>query len=255
MAEQKKETTELMTKSAAGLPAFVKKEEKLDGFEQLNIETMAIPFIKVLNALSPELNHKKEEFIAGAKIGDIVNSVTRKKYGTEIELVVIKFEHMFVEWKPNRGGFAGYHTPLEANEIAVDKTFGKWKTKDGNDLTETYMYYVLIVGHENDGVCIISADSADLKNAKRLNTMMQTQRYGDGSRAYPHCQVYLAKSTEHSNDKGDWNALVYTFSDFVDEKLYNIAMYEREQINTKTVDFSQMDTVIPEDSKKANIPY
>jgi hypothetical protein len=37
---------------------------------------MQIPFVRVLQALSPQLNKKKSEFIEGAAQGDLFNTVT-----------------------------------------------------------------------------------------------------------------------------------------------------------------------------------
>lgn len=254
---KEKENTELTTKSTIGLPAFIEKDDNATGFEGLGIDTMAIPFIKVLNSQSPELDETESRYMVGAKQGDIVNSVNHKNYGKFIDFVVLKFEHIFVEWLPNRGGFAGYHQPEEAMSIAVDPTkFGTKKAINGNDLEETYMYYLLIVGHEEDGVVIFSADSADVKQGKILNTLMLTKRFADGAKALPHHQVMTGITVDMKNDKGKWKALQFSFKEFVSEHVYNIAMQERKLLSSKKVDYSMVggDTE-KAPSKQENIPY
>jgi len=253
----KKESTEL-AKATIGLPAFIDKHDNAVGFEGLGIDTMAIPFIKVLNAMSPELDESESRYMAGAKLGDIVNSVTHKNYGKSIDFVVIKFEHIFIEWLPERGGFAGYHQPEEAMALAIDPTkFGTKKASNGNDLDETYMYYMVINGHEEDGVVIFSADSADLKQGKILNTLLLTKRFADGQKALPHHQIITGTTVDMKNDKGKWKALTFTFKEFVDENVYNIVMQERKLLAGKKVDYSLAggDDTVKTQNKTANIPY
>lgn len=252
------ESKDVAERKQAGAVAltFLKAEDNAVGFEDLNISTMAIPFIKVLNAQSPELNKRNVEYIEGATVGNVVNSVTKKNYGSHFDFTVIKFEHIYVEWRQNRGGFVGYHSPEDAERLAVDKTFGNWTTEAGNLLTETYMYYIVIKGHESDGVCVYSADSADIKNAKKLNTMLMSRRLPDGRRALAFHQVYRAETVDMSNDKGAWKALAFSFVDFIDEAFYNVASSERQLITAgeKHVDYSQMNTTASKE-EFASAPY
>jgi len=237
MADDKKATDIELKKTSA--PAFLNTGDSAHGFEDLNVNTMAIPFIKVLNAQSPELSRKRNEYIEGASIGDLVNTITHKNYGKIVDFTVVKFEHIFVEWKPNRGGFVGYHTPVQAEQKAVDKTvFGKWVTREGNLLQDTYMFYWVIQGHEADGVVVFSADSADIKNAKKLNSMMLSNRFADGTRALPYHQVYTAESVEVDNGEQTWWQLTYSFKGYVDEKLYLEAVEQRKLLEQKSVDYS-----------------
>lgn len=240
MAEEK-------NKAVATVPSFipselVEKGTRVQGFEALGIDTMAVPFLKVLNALSPELNEDNKEYIKGAKQGDVINSITKTNYGRSFDFVVLQLDHMFVEWQPNRGGFVGYHTPQEAIQLAVDKTkFGKWLTMDGNELQETYMYYLLIVGHEHEGVVIFSADSADIKNAKKLNTLLMNQRFADNSKAPPFCQVYTATSSKMVNEKGTWYALDYALKRVFgepDATLYKEVEDQRSAIGKRAIDYN-----------------
>jgi len=233
-------------KSVATTPSFIPQEMKdaglnVQGFEDMGMDTMSIPFIKVLNAMSPELDDQNSEFIDGAKQGDVINSVTKTKYGREFQFVVLKMEHLYVEWKQNRGGLVGYHNVAEANANAVEKTFGAWKTAEGNDLQETFMYYMIVLGHEDDGIVIFSADSSDLKNGKKLNTMLAHQRFADGSKAAPFLQVYTAKTVRRSNDNGSWYALDYFFERVFEEqdaKLYGTV--EENRTLLKSIDMKAL---------------
>ena len=50
---------------------------------------MQIPFLRVLQALSPQLNKKKPEFIEGAASGDMFNTVSNQYWDGEDGVVLI----------------------------------------------------------------------------------------------------------------------------------------------------------------------
>lgn len=220
---------------------FIDEADGMQGFEDIDLSTVAIPFLKILQTLSPELNKKKPAFIEGAEEGDLVNTVTKHNYGSEIEITILKFEHVFTEWRPERGGLVGVHDPVNAERLAANKTFGKWKTKDGNDLSENYMYYVIIKGYEDHGVCIISAVSTNIPAAKVLNKLMLMQRWGNGQKAMPFHQIYKVKTVFNTNEKGDWYTFSFQFVGFVDQELYLAAKEERKLLPTKQVDYAQIE--------------
>ena len=249
-----KKATDLAKVNGAMLPSFMDVKDSAKGFEDMDSSTKAIPFIKVLNSMSPELDKDSEGYMAGAEQGDIVNTVSHFNYKKKIQVVCVKFEHIFTEWRPNRGGFAGYHTPLEADKIAVDKTFGAWKTKEGNDLVDTYMYYFVIVGHENDGVVVFAADSSDLKEGKKLNAMLSTRFDGNGQRAQIYHQINTMATIKASNDQGKWYKPVYEFVGYIqEESLYLAVKALREALDLEEVkvDYNQMQGA---ESKKASVP-
>jgi len=63
---------------------------------------MQIPFIRVLQALSPQLNKNKPEFIKGASNGDIYNTVTGEFWSGEEGITVIPVyqETKYLEFVP-----------------------------------------------------------------------------------------------------------------------------------------------------------
>lgn len=248
----KKEANELEERKLGTLATFMAEDDNDSGFEDMDASTRAIPFIKVVNAQTPELDQDNPLYIQGVRQGDIINSVIHKNYGKSINFVVAKFEHIVTEWKPNRGGFVGYHTPIEGEKRAVDKTFGAWKTKEGNDLVDTYMYYMVIEGHETDGVVVFAADSSDLKEARKLNSMLSTRFDANGKRAMGHQQVYRMSTQKATNDKGSWYKPTYEFVDFIQsEFLYHTVKAIREALGAgeAKVDFNQMET-----GEKASAP-
>lgn len=168
--------------------------DTMEGFEDLTAQTMSIPFIKLAQALTPETNKNKDVYIEGLENGMFFNSSTKEILGEVFQFVILKFERLYIEWLPNRGGFAGYHSPENAERLAVDKTFGKWTTEEGNSLQEYYTYFGLIIGHEKEGVVILSLASSAIKQAKNLNRLMTTHIMDNGQRAKPYYLVWNVKA-------------------------------------------------------------
>jgi len=234
MAEQEKAAK--TTEDLSYLDGFSMK-----GFEDINSETIAIPFLKLAQSLSPELNSRKPEFIQGLQPGDFFNSVTHEVYGDDIVLNIIHFEHLYTEWKPSRGGFVDRWTPEEAFERAVDRTFGAWKTKEGNDLQENYAYFIVIVGHENDGILIQTLASSGIKEARKLNKKLISQMFSDGGKMAPHHQIYKMTNQFMSNEQGDWFVPTFNFAGVIGKATFLKASEERKLLPEKTVDYSQLE--------------
>ncbi len=225
---------------------FFNPTDSMEGFEDITASTMAIPFVRILQKLSPQLNKQKAEYIEGAEEGDWFNTTTKEVYGPEINVIVLKFEHLYIEWKPNRGGFVGYHTPENAERLTVDKTFGAWKTDKGNDLIETFIYMCLIEGHEAEGIVVLSFTSSAIKMAREWNRLMTTHIMQNGERALPYYLVWKLSAEYKENEKGSWYAPRVKFLHYVNEMQYKLTSQERKALPSRKVDYAQIE--VKEDS-------
>ena len=219
--------------------------EDVKGYDGLTMDVMAIPFIRVIQALSPQLKKNKPEFIAGAEVGDICNSVSGEVYDQPLKVVVGKFERLFIEWKPNRGGYVAAHNPEDIENNPKYTVNDKYQLVDPgtmNEFMDTYMYYVLFPDHMEDGICIISMSSTQLREARKLNrNLMTTYIPGTTKKALPHFMVWTIESMEMSNDKGDWATPVFKFDSFVTQDLLGSVVEERKALPDKKVDFTMLD--------------
>lgn len=235
-APQKTETS-----LQANVLGFEVENDTMEGFEQINTATMAIPFVRILQKLSPQLDKQKPEYIEGAEEGMYFNTITKELYGAKVPLIALKFERVYIEWRPNRGGFVGYHTPENAERLTVDHTFGNWKTKDGNILQETYAYMVLIAGHEKEGLCVLSLASSSLKTAREWNRLMTTHVMPDGKRALPYYLVWELGTEYMKNDKGSWYRPSVKFVGYITEGQYGAAKQERLALPSRKIDYAQLE--------------
>jgi len=222
----------------------------MEGFEQINTQTMAIPFLRILQQGSPQVKKQDPAYVEGAEEGLFFNTVTKNVYGDTIKVIVLKFERIFIEWRPNRGGFAGYHSPENAERLAVKKEFGNWKLENGNHLSEAYVYMCLIAGHETEGIAILSLSSSMIKAAREWNNLLVRQTMNDGRRAAPYWLVWEVKTEYRSNDKGSWYIprILLSPEKFVNEQQYALVMPERKALPSRQVDYSQLTADAPADN-------
>lgn len=135
------------------------------------------------------------------KHGDFYNSVTKESYGPSVEVAVVYFESVWQIWKPDMGGFVGRVRPGSI-PVTGDVYKGmKTKAEDGgpdNDVDDTWMYFVLIKGREDEGLLMMPVTSAGIKHAKNWNSFMHNTVTASGKRA-PMFYKYW-KLTTHKND-------------------------------------------------------
>jgi hypothetical protein len=179
-------------KTSAVGAAFDYGEMSHEGFEDTKIADLSIPFINVLQSLSPEVT---EELVAGAKAGDMLNSVTKEILKQPLVVIPIEKEESWVEWIPRTkgGGLVGRHEPdSEIVLNAIKKNGGSrippkdaegkrlpFKSPDGNDLIETHYVYCLITNDEGtsiDSYCVLAFSSAKIKAYKDWMTALYTQK-------------------------------------------------------------------------------
>ena len=236
------------------------------GFEQINSATMAIPFAKVLQKLSPELDKSNSAFNEDAEEGDIINTVTKEIYGKSLNLIVLKFDHVYVEWTPKEkgGGLVDYHSPENAMRLKTpDSKFGKWTTESGNNLVENYMYYCLIKGREKEGLIISTLTSTNISSAKKWNTQLTTTVMPSGKRAMPWWLVWEFASVAIKNNKGSWFGInvkqLPGHDGYISQQQFSIAQEEQKALPTANVDYSQLENksgpVSSEDNSDKDAAY
>lgn len=158
------------------------------GFEGTTINDLSIPFINVLQPLSPEVT---EGTVEGAKAGDLLNSVTKEIMKQPLIVIPVYKEAAVVEWVPRTkgGGLVDRHeldsevflNAIKANggsRIPPKDADGKripFKSPAGNDLVETYYVYCLVLDSDTmevEAYCVLSFSSTKIKVHKDWMTSM-----------------------------------------------------------------------------------
>ena len=205
--------------NANAVATFDYGEHAHAGFEDTTIADLSIPFIKIMQSNSPEV---EDELIDGVKSGDLVNSVSKEIIHQPFIVQPVYKESAIVEWAPRgKGGVVARHE-LDSKVFldAIKKNNGSrippkdaegkripFKSPDGNDLVETYYVYCLIMdeaGESAEGFCVLSFSSTNIKVYKDWQTSMYSLKGAPPIYAN-RCKVSTAKQR---NDLGAF----YTYS-------------------------------------------
>ena len=210
---QEAKRTASVTKIDSKLPSATLFEDDANaGFQTMSQDDLALPFLKVLGQLSPEVNTRHAKHIKEAAPGMILNTVTNELYdGTKgIQVIPCYYKREYVEWK-ERGESLGapvaiHSTDSDVVASAKRDTMNKDRLPNGNYLENTASHFVLITG-TNTSTALITMKSTQLKTSKKWNTMMLGIKLKgkDGLFTPPtYSHVYLLKTVQQSNDKGTW---------------------------------------------------
>jgi hypothetical protein len=187
-------------------------EEESTGLEELSSNDYKIPFIKVLQALSPEVKSVAKGGVEGAEEGMIYFSDVGAFSGEEgLEIIPCYFEKVFTEWKPDRGGFVGFHDDNSdfIAQLVAKNGKSRWglTTKDGNDLIETKNIYVLVVKDgEVLGRGIISCTSTKINAFRELVSKLRIKdKKGNPIPIFAY--RFKVQTIEKSSDKGDYYSI------------------------------------------------
>jgi hypothetical protein len=212
---------------AGALARFDYGEDANAGWENTSGEDFAIPFLSLLQDISPQVTEKT---VDGAASGAFLNTVSAEVYGDEVLFVPALTEHLFVEWRPRAQG-GGFVARLELDSDivkmarAASQKFGSYKNGDtGNDLVETFYVYGIVVSDDRCDPVLLACTSTKIGAYKRwISRLRMTQIAGpDGKRRTPPLFAYLTKirSTRIKNAKGTfWNLVLEPAGKTVPESL------------------------------------
>ena len=174
---------------------------------------MQIPFIRVLQALSPQLNKNKPEFIKGASNGDIYNTVTAEYWagGDGITVIPVYQETKYLEFVPRTqgGGYKGERHPSDPDLQSTHREGSKELLPYGNELVKSDQHFCLILADDGSyQPAIIDMKATALKVSRRWKTQiaMQKVKSPKGQMITPalYATMWKLAAVEESNDQGSW---------------------------------------------------
>ena len=71
---------QVATKKEGALATFDMEADANKGAQNMSQEDLALPFLKILGQLSPEVNKRDGKYVEGAEPGKIINTVTNHLY-------------------------------------------------------------------------------------------------------------------------------------------------------------------------------
>jgi hypothetical protein len=201
MAKSKEQQNELEVREENALTEFASFEGD-SGFEEVSASTFKTPFVKILQALSPEVNTRNQAHVEGAEIGKFFNTATYECYD-DLNVVVLKVVHSLVVWRPSRGGFVGRYAKHEEDKIVARQDGLKKWDKDGNDIVDSIEFFCMRIEDPSD-IFIFTCSTAAFKHARSWATRLRMLKVNGKNVGVTWAGVWNVKTVEESNDKGDW---------------------------------------------------
>ena len=197
--------------------------------EGVDYETseLQIPFIRVIQALSPQIKKSDAPFIKGAEQGDLFNTVTGEVWKGEEGINVIpcyqETKHLEFTPRDQGGGFVGELPAGDPNILKTTRQGAKETLPSGNELVKSDQHYCMVLNKDGSAQpAIVDMKSTQLKISRRWKTQIAMQKIPDknGVMRTPalFATIWNLKTVEESNDMGTWYNYTVEKVDLVKDK-------------------------------------
>ena len=179
------------------------------GLENITTEDMQIPFIRIIQALSPQLQKDDPLYIRGAEQGDIFNTVSQEIYKQDEGVIVVHafFEKKFLEFQLRSSG-GGFVRELAADDKDITMTSREGTIEmlpNGNELVRTHQH--LVIAKSADGTIapsVLDMKKTQLKVSRRWNTLKNSARLPSGALMPIYGTAWQLTTVLEANDQGKW---------------------------------------------------
>jgi hypothetical protein len=228
-------------KELSTVPSFMAEiaQDSGAGLEGADKDSFAIPFLRILQALSPQCTEGDGARIPEAKPGFLFNTVTKEVWDGQagLDFYPVAFERKFLRWAP-RGSAQTYLGAIDP-EVAAQMEFdgeiqrhegrlyfphdGQVNPKKCDLLTDTRFHYGLIGENGSSKVArvLLALASTQIKRSKQLMAILNESRIMAGGRLVtpPTWVNRIALKTRfEQNDEGSWHSVEFTPNGHITEE-------------------------------------
>lgn len=263
-AEEKSEVSTQVepTEVAAVSPDFDWQSDSGAGMEGADADSFAIPFLRVIQKTSPQIDEASSAFMPEARFGMFYNTVNGRLYDGKagITLLPVAYNRRFLRWAP-RGAdgapFKGSYMPEEVDKLIasgevkevegrlyVPLPDGSIDEKRCDRIVDTRSHFVIVV--EPDGSmtqALFALTSTQIKKSKRLMSMLRSAVIGGRNPPTWMNKIHATTAIE-SNEQGSWSGVRFEADGYVtDQNMYATGKAFFESINKGevTADYSKAD--------------
>ena len=252
-----------VTKKEDNLPSAIEDEIFATAGEGTSYDTseLQIPFVRILQAMSPQLIKSNPKYIPNARAGDIFNTVSNQVWDGEEGIVVIpcyqetkylEFVARGVTTSDGKSGFQGFIEP--DNPIIQQATREKNKEylPNGNELIKSDQHYCIIIDDGMPQFAILDMAISKLKVSRRWKTQIHMLKIKNkqGIPVTPslYSNMWKFKVVEESNPEGVFYNYNFERVGFVQDKgIFQLARdfrnsVEKGEAKAKVEDIADMGT-------------
>lgn len=144
-----------------------------------------IPFLTILQSLSPQCVEGNVKYQENAKPGMVVNTVTgelyeaRKSKNSSIVVVPLDRVTEYPEWKPGRGGLVTVHRDpsiLARTHKGQGKEANADLLENGNVIDTTSKWFVMLLTKDGYSPAVIAMTRTNLKHSRSWLTKISSER-------------------------------------------------------------------------------
>lgn len=179
------------------------------GLENVRASDLLVPRLTILQALSPQVNKRKSEYITGAEAGMIADVGTGELFVDGLWFLPVQYRKDYLEWAPRDSGkgLVAVHTDPAILDATSRNDRNQPVLPNGNYIAETAQFFGLNLSAGRRW-SFIPMTSTQLKRARKWNTLATGEKLKrpDGSEFTPPLfyRTYNLAVSEESNAEGDW---------------------------------------------------
>jgi hypothetical protein len=207
----------------------IDEEDRGAGLKDIDPNERKIPFLRIIQTNSPEVEEGNPKFIAGAKPGMFFNTATKQVYKALIMIPCAR-DHKYIEYIPREAGsgFVGIRGPKDPLVLELRAKQGKFgklsngvtkrnvdgKALDGTEIVESFEIYGIFIDVETGAKfrAIASFSSTQISKYQGLIDRSDAFEYqlGDGTLVKPalYSHKWLCTTTVEKNKKGTFRGWV-----------------------------------------------
>lgn len=199
--------------NAVTVPDYIKQGTNR-GNEGVTTDDLKLPRLDVLQALSPQVNKRKDSYIEGAEVGMIFNTLTEELYPEGVYVTPVHFTKRWLVWvnreKSQEGGLRGVFESAAAAESFV-------AARSDAEMLEIVPTAEHLALTDDGQEVIISMSKSKMKMSRKFNSLI---RVNGGDR---FSRRYFIFSVEENSTRGEFQNLDVSNAGFPAESIYRKA--------------------------------
>lgn len=248
---------------------FLGMEDFDSGFESADADSFAIPFLQILQKMSPIVDEDDPRHVKGAKAGMLYNNVTGELFDGKTGVLIIPcyYKRSFIKWggrKAENSGFLGEFTveqfedefKNDPTKVVIDSgrfyepdAEGKFDKEKSSYYADTRSHYVLV--QSADGTwspALMSLSSTQIKASKMLMTTLNQKKIkvktptGFALKTAPSfLNIVKMTTVGMSNDAGSWSGAKFELNGLADQEVFSLAkaFYQDVRAGSVNVDHNR----------------
>lgn len=214
-----------VTKMQDQMPSYIKQGQNR-GNENVSNEDLQLPRIDVLQALSPQINKKKDGYIPGAEVGMLFNTLTSELYPDGVNFTPISFVKRYLVWVDRKKDADGGLRSVFENEPDAEAFMTTQDDEDKLEIVATAEHLVIL---DDGSEVILSMAKSKMKVSRKFNSLI---RLNGGDR---FGRRYLVTSVDDKGSQGEYQNIKVEAAGFPAEDVYLKAekLYEAIQSGVK----------------------